>query len=80
MNDANGYAGWIMACVATAGATLAGAVATLFKLNESKNTKRIESLESEIGSLRVRADACEKERNEFRVELARLEGASHLKD
>lgn len=64
--DASGLLGWVAGAVVTVVATLAGVVATLWKLNESKNSMAIEHL-------KAKAEACEKDRAELRERVIRLE-------
>ena len=42
--------GWIVGAIGTAFGTLSATVATLFKLNESKNAKAIQALEQRLAS------------------------------
>ena len=65
MNDET--TNWVLAGVGSVIATLAATVASLWKLNESKNAKAITALTE-------RAVDCEKDRSEIKVRLARLEG------
>ena len=90
--DANLW-GWIAGAVGTAIGTLGAAVATLFRLNESKNAQAIAALEQrlaaesealkiEIAKANSRAeisdrkhDDCLRDREELRVELAKIKGS-----
>lgn len=72
--------GWIVAGVAAVYATLTTAIATLFKMNESRSAKSIEKLESDVKSMQVRLDEsdkkhedCLEDRNNLNVKLARVE-------
>lgn len=72
--------GWLLGGVATVVATLATAVATLFKMNEGKNTAAISRQENMITKLveqadRLveRADDCEQDRRRLGESVARLE-------
>ncbi len=64
MNES--YLNWVLAAIATVVGTLAATVATLWKVNESRNTKAIEELTQ-------RVEDCEAERAMLRVRVARLE-------
>ena len=60
------HSNWVLGGIASVVGTLAAAVTALWKLNESRNAKAIESLT-------MRADKCEQERTELRVRVAKLE-------
>lgn len=65
--------GWVLAGIGTVIATLAGAVASLWKLSEAKNAKAIAAHQETIDHLETRAEKCEHDREELRVRVARLE-------
>ena len=73
-------AGWIFGAAASIIATLASAVAFMFKLNESKNAEAIKKLETGQSALQTRCDIldkqndeCIKDRDLIRVQLAKVE-------
>lgn len=79
MNDDTPW-GWIVAGAATVYGTLTTAVATLFKINESRQAKSIEKLEISVTCLQCRLDESDKkheeclnDRNDLKVTLARVE-------
>ena len=55
-------------------ATLAGAVATLFKINETKSQREIAELKVRIDESDKKHDECLRDRIEISKQLARLEG------
>jgi hypothetical protein len=72
--------GWIFGAAASIIATLASAVAFMFKLNESKNAEAIKKLETGQSALQTRCDIldkqnddCVKDRDLIRVKLAEVE-------
>lgn len=73
MNDENSILGWVLGGVATVIATLAGVVTKFYKtqIEDYKNTEH--GLRDEILELRHRADECESDRGQLRVQCARLE-------
>jgi len=71
MNDSNWT--WVLGGVGTIIATLAAAVASLFKLNESKNTKLIHKQDQTIKDLTKRAEQCESDRTQLNARVAVLE-------
>lgn len=73
-------AGWLFGAAASIIATLASAVAFMFKLNESKNATAIVELKKSVKDIRGRCDTlevqndeCIKDRDEIRVKLAKVE-------
>ena len=79
MSDASN--GWIVAGASTIIATLATAVATLFKINENKSISAVKALEQRVNFLDVANAECIKDRQELNatvvslsVAVARLEG------
>ncbi|TWU22470.1 hypothetical protein Pla52o_35260 [Novipirellula galeiformis] len=59
MSEGAENAGWVIAGVSTVVATLASAVAGLFKLNESKNAEAIKRLEDHVGKQESKLEAQE---------------------
>ncbi len=57
--------GWVLAGVATVIATLAGAVATLFKIRENENAKAIADLKASHELTKQKSDKCEEDRNKL---------------
>ncbi len=68
-----GLTGWVMASVATIIASLASAVAFLFKLRENENAKNIQELKSDLQSSAKRSEQCEQDRAELYTKCAVLE-------
>ena len=66
--------GWMLAGIATVIATLSSTVAWLFKLRENENAKRLSDLTDEVASISVKADKCETERGELKIECAIMKG------
>ena len=60
------FTGWVLGGVGSVVATLAAVVATLWKMNETRNAKA-------ICELTERVDECEDERSDLRVRVAKLE-------
>lgn len=73
MEPSNSVIGWLLTGVAGVIATLAGAVAMLWKLNEQKNARDIAMLQGRCDELQRRCEQCERDREELRVRLAVLE-------
>lgn len=71
MNDTPG--GWFLAAIGTVIATLATAVASLWKISEGKNAKAIAGQAETIAHLTERAEDCEKDRSDMKVRIAVLE-------
>lgn len=67
--DAN-LIGWIFGAVGTAFGTLAGAVAALFRMNESKNAKSIEALEKRLAE----------ESEALKIEIAKANARAEISD
>lgn len=63
----------ILAGIVAVVSGLAAAVGALFKINESKNTKALESQGQALEVLKQQAEKCEEDRVELRVRMARLE-------
>ena len=81
MSDPNISPGWIVAGVLGIVSSLAGAVATLFKINESKSALAVKSLEVRLEGYATRLDdsdrkhqECLEDRIELSKQIARLEG------
>lgn len=81
MSDPAFSPGWIAAGVTTLIASLATAVATLFKINESKSALAVKSLELRLEGYAQRLDdsdrkhqECLEDRIELSRQIARLEG------
>ena len=81
MTDPQFSPGWIVAGILGIVTTLAGAVATLFKLNETKSTLAVKSLEVRLEGYAMRLDEsdkkhqeCLEDRIELSKQIARLEG------
>ena len=81
MTDPNISSGWIVAGILGIVSSLAGAVATLFKMNETKSTLAVKTLELRIEGYAVRLDdsdrkhqECLEDRIELSKQIARLEG------
>ena len=73
MNDENSIIGWVLGGVATVIATLTGVVAKFYK-TQIDDYKAIEhELRVHYSELRQRADECEHDRGDLRVQCARLE-------
>lgn len=80
--------GWIAAGVTTLLASMATAVATLFKISESKSALAVKSLEIRLESYSLRLDEsdkkhqeCLEDRIDLSKQIARLEGRlSHFID
>jgi septal ring factor EnvC (AmiA/AmiB activator) len=68
-----GLTGWVMASVATIIASLASAVAFLFKLRENENAKNIQELKSDLQASSERSKQCEQDRAELYTKCAVLE-------
>ncbi len=69
-NEQSVLSSWVTAGIATILATLSSAVAFLFKLRENENAKRLEELKSDVETINAKADKCETEREELKVECA----------
>lgn len=72
--EQNSLTGWMLAGIATVIATLSSTVAWLFKLRENENTKRLADLTSEVAMISVKADKCEQERGELKIQCAVMQG------
>ena len=79
MSESPADTGWVVGGVGAAVGTLATAVATLFKINEGKNAQAILELKDAIQDANKRFDEsdkkhdeCQKDRENLRVEMARL--------
>ena len=68
-----GLTGWVMASVATIIASLASAVAFLFRLRENENAKNIQELKSDLQASSERSKQCEQDRAELYTKCAVLE-------
>jgi hypothetical protein len=64
----------MLAGIATVIATLSSTVAWLFKLRENENAKRLSELTSEVATIGVKADKCEEERGELKIQCAIMHG------
>ena len=73
-SEENSLTGWMLAGVASVVATLASTVAWLFKLRENENAKHIASLTEEVLTIGQKADKCEAERGELKIECALMKG------
>lgn len=62
--------GWIAGAVGTAVGTLGAAVATLFRMNESKNTHAIEELEKRLAA----------ESEALKIEIAKANARAEISD
>ena len=78
------YVSWVLAGTASVVATLAAAVASLWKVNEARNNKIIEDLKADIQEckddrerIRDRADKLSDEIARLEVRLAQLEKHSN---
>lgn len=69
-DETNAFSGWLTAGIATIIATLSSTVAWLFKLRENENAKHLTSLTNEVATINAKADKCEEERGELKVECA----------
>lgn len=67
--DANLF-GWIVGAVGTAVGTLGATVATLFRLNESKNSQAIEALEKRLAA----------ESESLKIEIAKANERAEISD
>lgn len=65
--------GWFLAGIATIMASLSSAVAWLYKSQIQKFIDTEAELKNRVLVLETRADTCEQDRNELRVEHAKLE-------
>ena len=70
---------WFLAAVGTVVAALAGAVATMFKMLESKNAEAISSLQTHVAAVEerlkendIKHEECQKDRIKLSVEVALL--------
>lgn len=68
-----GITGWVLAGVGTIVTTLASLVAMFYRqqITDYKHTEA--ELRSEVGELKKRADTCEDDREQLRINQARLE-------
>ena len=66
--------GWMLAGIATIIATLSSTVAWLFKLRENENAKRITDLTDHVDIISIKADKCEEERGELKIQCAIMQG------
>lgn len=62
-----------MAALAAIGGALTTAISVLWKANETKNSRRIEQLETSVVHLSAKADECERDRANMREEIGRLD-------
>jgi hypothetical protein len=76
--EENSLTGWMLAGIATVIATLSSTVAWLFKLRENENAKHISSLTEEVATIGLKADKCEAERGELKIECALMKGKIEL--
>jgi len=76
--EENSLTGWMLAGIATVIATLSSTVAWLFKLRENENAKHISSLTEEVATIALKADKCEQERGELKIECALMKGKIEL--
>ena len=72
--EQNSLTGWMLAGVATVIATLSSTVAWLFKLRENENAKHLSNLAEEVAVISGKADKCEEERGQLKVECAIMKG------
>lgn len=72
--EQNSLTGWMLAGVATVIATLSSTVAWLFKLRENENAKHLSNLTDEVATISAKADKCEQERGELKIECAVMKG------
>ena len=73
-NVSDGFSGWVAAGIATIIATLSSTVAWLFKLRENENAKHLANLTNEVATISAKADKCEEERGELKIECAIMKG------
>jgi hypothetical protein len=73
-NVPEGFSGWVAAGIATIIATLSSVVAWLFKLRENENAKHLTNLTEEVAMISVKADKCEEERGQLKIECAIMKG------
>jgi hypothetical protein len=73
-NALDGFQGWVAAGIATIIASLSSVVAWLFRLRENENAKHITSLTEEVATINGKADKCEEERGELKIECAIMKG------
>ena len=66
--------GWFLGLLVTAIGGLVTAIFTMWKLNESKNSRAIESLQLVNEGLKSDVAECRRDREELRVEIAMLKG------
>lgn len=64
--------GWFLAGASTVIATLAGAIAALFKLLESKNADAIEALQRNVSAMEVKLDESDRRHDECQIDRAKL--------
>jgi hypothetical protein len=76
--EENSLTGWMLAGIATVIATLSSTVAWLFRLRENENSKHISSLTEEVATISIKADKCEVERGELKIECALMKGKIEL--
>lgn len=74
-NLPEGFFGWVATAVGVALTTLAGAVASLWKISESKNAKAIQAQEQQITNLQAEVKGIRD--NLYSCEQARHECESH---
>lgn len=70
------HSNWILGGIASVVGTLAAAVATLWKMNESKNSKAIDDLRNQVNECTEDREKIRGECTDLRVRIAKLE--SHL--
>ena len=78
MRDPEGYFGWIFGAIVTAFAALSSAVVALYR-NQISDYKAAEvGLKEHVTVLEQRADKCEAEREQLRVNFAVLQARSDV--
>lgn len=73
MSSDTSWENWIIGIGVTMVTTLVGTIVTLTKYIESKYRTEIAGLKGTCDQLTVKSDACEIDRQELRVSIARLE-------
>lgn len=73
-NVSEGFSGWVAAGIATIIATLSSVVAWLFKLRENENAKHLTNLTEQVATISAKADRCESERSELKIECTLMKG------
>lgn len=69
-NENVNLTGWIIGAIGTAFGTMGAAVATLFRMNESKNAKAIEVLEKRLAA----------ESEALKIEIAKANARAEISD